>query len=471
MTANLPLLQIDGLEVHAAEGRLVGPVSLTLHAGQALTLLGESGAGKSLLAQAILGTLPHGLRATGRIVLGDEASDAGDTHARRRHWGRALSLLPQEPSLALDPTMRVGDQLAETHMLVGGKPRDAARQQTRHDLARLGLAHVEAAWPATLSGGMAQRLALAITRAGQAPVLIVDEPTKGLDPHWRDAIVAHLQDAMRQGCAVLTITHDIAVARALGGEAAVLRDGAIVEQTRAGTLLQQPQHAYTRTLIGADPENWPRKPAATRGAEVIRASGLAKRFGTQSLFRQFDLALHAGERVAVTGPSGSGKSTLGNVLLGLVRADAGRIDQPAHLARVRYQKLYQDPAAAFAPRRPLGLALEDLCRRHGLDRARIDPLMQRMRLRPALLARVPGAVSGGELQRFALLRALLLDPVFLFADEPTSRLDPVTQKDVVDLIVDVTAERGCALMLVTHDRALGEAIADRHIAFGGSHAA
>ncbi|WP_237380596.1 ABC transporter ATP-binding protein [Cupriavidus sp. SW-Y-13] len=466
MPDTLPLLRVDQLDISSADGRLVGPVSFSLLPGRALTLLGESGAGKSLLAQAILGTLPRGLRAAGRIVVGRESSDAGDVRARRQHWGRALALLPQEPSLALDPTMRVGHQLAETHALVGGKPRTEAWQHTLKDLGTLGLSHAANAWPSTLSGGMAQRLALAITRAGSAPVLIVDEPTKGLDPHWRDAIVAQLQDAMRQGCAVLTITHDIAVARALGGEVAVMRDGTIVEQASADTLLAQPQHHYTRTLIAADPLNWPRKPAAATGDEVIRATGLAKRFGAQNLFRQLDLSLHAGERVAVTGPSGSGKSTLGNILLGLIQADAGHVNQPGNVARVRYQKLYQDPTAAFAPRRTLGHALDDLCRRHRVDPARIAPLMQRLRLRPVLLTRLPGAVSGGELQRFALLRALLLDPVFLFADEPTSRLDPVTQKEVIDLIVDVTTERGCALMLVTHDRALGDAVAARQFVFG-----
>ena len=466
-----PLLRVERLEVigsetSAPQGRLLGPVSLALMPGRALTLLGESGAGKSLLAHAIVGTLPRALRASGSIMLADTTFDAMDIRARRAHWGRQIALLPQEPSLALDPTMRIGRQLAETHALVGGRSWAAAWCHAQHDLDALGLPDARAAWPVTLSGGMAQRVALTITRAGRAPVLIVDEPTKGLDHRWRDAIIAQLQAALREGCTVLTITHDVAVARALGGDVAVMRDGAIVEHAAADDLLGNPRHAYTRALVAADPQAWPARTAAPGGHEVLGASGLAKTYGTHELFRHLDLSLRAGERVAVTGPSGSGKSTLGNILLGLASADAGSVRQPSNVARVRYQKLYQDPASAFAPRRTIGRALADLCVHHQVDSARIAPLMRRMRLRDALLTRLPEAVSGGELQRFALVRVLLMDPVFLFADEPTSRLDPLTQKDVIDVMIDATTEHGCALMLVTHDPAIAANVAQRRIEIG-----
>lgn len=461
------LLRVDALTVGSATGPRIGPFSFNLVAGRALTLIGESGAGKSLLAHAILGTLPRGLRADGRITLGERQFAAMDVRARRAHWGRRLALLPQEPALALDPTMRLGRQLAETHALVGGQSWRAAWQQSAHDLAALGMPQAGGAWPGTLSGGMAQRAALAITRAGRAPVLIVDEPTKGLDPHWRDAVIAQLQAALREGCAVLAITHDLAVARALGGDVAVLRDGQIVEQGPAADLLHAPRHPYTGTLLAAAPDAWPARPHPATGDTVLRASGLAKQLGGRPLFRQIDLTLRAGERLAVTGPSGSGKSTLGNVLLGLLPADAGTVRRAPQLARERFQKLYQDPASAFAPARTMGRALHDLCARHRMPPSRIAPLMARMHLRPALLERRPTAMSGGELQRFALLRALLVDPVFLFADEPTSRLDPLTQREVIDLMVEATAERGCALMLVTHDAALARNVAARQVAIGG----
>lgn len=460
------LLEVDALTVDSDAQRLLQPVSFALHAGRALTLIGESGSGKSLLAHAIMGTLPGSLRAGGRIRVDGRTCAASDPASRRPMWGRQLALLPQEPWLALDPTMRVGRQLAETHARVGGHDAASAWRRTLHDLHGLGLAHAAQAWPGTLSGGMAQRVAFAITRAGGAPVLIVDEPTKGLDRAWRDALVAQLQTALGQGCAVLTITHDLAVARALGGEVAVMLDGRVVERGEAASLLAAPAHAYTRALIAAEPANWRLPPApAPDGAEVLGARGLHKRFGQRELFRSLDVSLRRGDRLAVTGASGSGKSTLGNVLLGLVRPDAGSVHRPATVANVRYQKLYQDPAAAFAPRLPIGRALDDLAALHGIDRQRVAPLLARLKLAPALLGRRPDAVSGGELQRLALLRALLLDPAFLFADEPTSRLDPVTQQDTIALILEAAAQTGAALMLVTHDADIAASVSERRIAF------
>lgn len=461
-----PLLAVDALSVASADGQLLAPVSFTLEAGRALTLLGESGSGKSLLAHALMGTLPRGLRAGGTLTVDGRRCDAADPATRRAMWGRQLALLPQEPWFALDPTMRVGRQLAETHALAGLGNAQAWRRAL-HDLHGLGMAHAAQAWPTTLSGGMAQRVAFAITRAGGAPVLIVDEPTKGLDRVWRDELVARLQVALGEGCALLTITHDIAVARALGGDVAVMLDGRLVERGDAAAVLGAPGHAYTRALVAAEPANWPAVRAPSPGGdEILRACGVSKQFGDRSLFRSLDVTLHAGERLAVTGPSGSGKSTLGNVLLGLVAPDAGTVHRPDRIEKVRYQKLYQDPAGAFAPHASIGRALEDLAALHRIDRTRIAPLLKRLKLAPHLLARRPGAVSGGELQRFALLRALLLTPAFLFADEPTSRLDPVTQQDTLALTLEACAETGAALMLVTHDEEIAARVSDRRMAIG-----
>jgi peptide/nickel transport system ATP-binding protein len=197
---------------------------------------------------------------------------------------------------------------------------------------------------------------------------------------------------------------------------------------------------------------------------VVEGAGLAKRYGPQRLFAGIDLALGAGEVVALTGPSGTGKSTLGNMLLGLVPPDAGTVRRRGGLSAFALQKLYQDPLAAFAPAMTLGDALAAVIRRHRLDPALATRLRERLRLAPALLARRPDQVSGGELQRFALLRALLLDPALLFADEPTSRLDLVTQAEVMALLREVVAETGMALLLVTHDAAMAGKVARRGVA-------
>lgn len=199
---------------------------------------------------------------------------------------------------------------------------------------------------------------------------------------------------------------------------------------------------------------------------MLVASGLGKARGGKHLFSNIDLSVQPGEIIGVTGPSGSGKSSLGDILLGLLPPDAGYVSRAEGVVRHRYQKIYQDPPSAVAPRVTIRRTLTDLVALHGLKESAILPLMQRLRLNPSLLNRRRGEVSGGELQRFALLRVLLLDPVFLFADEPTSRLDPITQQETIALLVELAREKGCALLIVSHDTALIEKACDHSIAIG-----
>lgn len=468
------LLDVNGLAVRVddAAGRLlVDEVSFRLEPGQVLCLLGESGSGKSLLAQAVMGTLPAGLRAQGSIGLAGSVTPAGRTQARRAAWGRRIALLPQEPWAALDPTMRAQAQVAETHRFVRGLPAPEAAAAARQDLARLGLAAAAGHLPHQLSGGMAQRVAFAATTAAGAPVLIVDEPTKGLDASLRDQVVALLQGVLAGGGALLVITHDVAVARALGGRVAVMRDAQVLEMGEAAQVLAAPAHAYTRALLAAEPARWPARPPAPAAppgsAPLLRAHGVTQRFGAQLLFENLDLAVHEGERVALVGPSGCGKTSLGNVLLGLQRPAAGRVERRPGSPPHGMQKLYQDPLAAFAPRLVLRQALHDLLQRHRLPAAAVPPLLQQLGLDDALLDRRPAQVSGGELQRIALLRLLLLQPVLVFADEPTSRLDPLTQQQTMALLTSTLAASGGALLLVTHDADLAEKVADRCIGVHG----
>jgi peptide/nickel transport system ATP-binding protein len=461
-----PLLQAANLSIHG-EGVSIDPVDFSLAPGGRLTLLGETGSGKSLIAQAIMGTLPKGLSAQGELTIEGQGYAAAEGVARRALWGRRLALLPQEPWHALDPTMASGAQVAESHRYLGGLGRRRAREAARRDLAGLGLAGAEGRLPGELSGGMAQRVAFAAASAGGAPIVIADEPTKGLDAPRRDAVVELLAGTPARGGALLTITHDIEVARRLGGEVIVLRQGGVVERGPAEQLLSAPRSDYARRLLEAEPARWPAPPPspAAGGEPVVEARGLAKRRGDRELFRDLDLSLKPGEIVGVVGPSGCGKSTLGDLLLGLTGTDAGEVTRaPGH--RLGFQKLYQDPPAAFSPHWTLARLLEDLVRRHRLDRVAIAPLMARLGLDQALLERRPGEISGGELQRFAILRVLLMEPRFLFADEPTSRLDPITQRDTLALLVELARERHCAVMLVSHDPALIERVCDRRLVLG-----
>lgn len=452
------LLSVEGLSVQVGAQPLLRDVSFALGPGEALTLLGESGAGKSLLAQAVMGNLPGALRAGGTVTVAGARSRAQDLSARRHLWGRTLALLPQEPALALDPLMRIAPQLRETHALVRGADASAAGDAAGRDLEAAGLAHAARQYPWQLSGGMAQRAAAAVARAGGARVLLADEPTKGLDAHWRDRTVDTLRQVQRDGGCVVVITHDLRVARALGGRLIVLRAGEVVEQGDTHAVLSSPRHAFTRRLVDADPARWPRRPAAARGESVLTARGLARRFGDRTLFAGVDLDLRRGDRLVVRGASGTGKSTLGNVLLGLLPPDAGEVRRSVGLPPTALQKLYQDPAMSFAPTATLERSLRDAAGRHGAAWTAVLSRLERLGVLPALLARRPGEVSGGELQRIALARVLVARPALLFADEPTSRLDPVSQQEAMTVLLDAVDECGAALLLVTHDDDLADAV-------------
>lgn len=197
---------------------------------------------------------------------------------------------------------------------------------------------------------------------------------------------------------------------------------------------------------------------------MLAAANLAAERGGRRLFEGLDLTIGAGEWVAVTGPSGCGKTTLGNVLLGLLLPAGGEVRRRGGLARTRYQKLYQDPVATFAPRLALRTALAEAATLHGVPWTEVAAALDRLRVPDALLDRRPDQVSGGELQRIAIARALLPDPVFLFADEPTSRLDPITQQETMAALREVSTERGLAVLLVTHDQAMARKVAGRQLA-------
>lgn len=447
---------------------LVDVADLRIEPGRALTIVGESGSGKSVLAHALMGTLPRELAAEGALVVGATRFDLADRDGRRRLWGRELALLPQEPALALDPTMRVRAQVAEG--APGWHPRDRASLRTADaHLAGLGLGHAGAAYPHTLSGGMAQRVAYAAATIGGARVLVVDEPSKGLDPDARDHLAGLLRAHVDGGGLLLTITHDLRLARALGGDVLVMRDASVVEAGPVEQVLTAPAHAYTQRLLGAEPGRWAfgwmrhGVPPVAVGEPLVVADGIAKAYGEDALFRDLSLRIHADERWALTGPSGVGKTTLGNALLRLTPVDAGTVVHGAATRDGRIQKLYQDPGLSFPRRVPLEAALRDVLRRHRVDDARLQALLDEVGIPRDMLRRRPGQVSGGELQRIAIVRAMLPRPVLVLADEATSRLDLATQEVTTDLLVRELAGSGCALLLVTHDDELATAVADRRL--------
>lgn len=450
------LLTLKHLSVHAGEQCLLQPISLELHQKERLVILGQTGAGKSLIAQAIMGNLPKQLSISGELHLLGQAIN--DQALQRCLWGKQISLLPQEPWNSLDPLMPVKDQLANTYHLVAEHSKQAAEEQARKRLHSLGLGQSGHQRVHELSGGMAQRVALACAMAGEATLLLADEPTKGLDTSRRDQVVQQLLTQTEDG-ALLLITHDVEVARQVDGRVLVIKDGQLVEEGTSKTIFLQAKHPYTRSLIAADPQHWEKSHSAdnkqsidTTPSPVLTIDQLAIGRGNHQLLKDLSLNIHSGEVIGVVGDSGCGKSTLGDTLLGLIPALSGTITRHSQTNTHRWQKLYQDPTAAVAHSVSLNVLLHDLVKRYGIKTDDINVLMERLKLNDALLQRSASNVSGGELQRFCLLRVLLLKPVFLFADEPTSRLDPITAKEVSALLVDVAKETHCSVMLVSHDQ-------------------
>ena len=448
------LLKLTNVAVYVDDTCLLEPISLELKQGEPLTILGQTGSGKSLLAQAIMGLLPDGLTVSGEI---ETFGKVMTTAERQALWGRDMVMLPQEPWHSLDPLMKGVDQVKEVYRFVRGNSPEEALTIAEEDLDHVGLAGNGHKRPDELSGGMAQRLAIAAATAGGAHVILADEPTKGLDVSRRNGIVCLLQARSELG-SLLTITHDVAVARQLGGLLLVMKEGRLVEKGEAANPLASPQDPYTRELIAAEPSAWSDIAPQIRQAsadDLLVADKLTLERGGRVLFEDLSFTIKRGEVVGIVGDSGCGKSSLGDALLGLLSISAGSIVRTNNTAKsFQWLKLYQDPPSAFSSSVSLGQLLNDLVALHDIDKARIAPLMARLRLPVGILERDCLSVSGGELQRFAILRALLLDPVFLFADEPTSRLDPITAKEVTALLVELATEADCAVLLVSHDPAL-----------------
>jgi microcin C transport system ATP-binding protein len=485
-----PLLSVRDLRIGFGDKMVVQGVSFDIRPGEKLALVGESGSGKTITAMSLLRLVPQAW-ATGRAVLDVAPEGPRDLltlpeRTLRGIRGQDVAVIFQEPMTALNPLFTVGDQIAEVVELHQALSRAQAWQRAVELLDSTGIPEPERrarSFPHQLSGGQRQRAMIAMALACEPKLLLADEPTTALDVTLRQQILDLLADLQRRhGMAVLMITHDLNLVRSFADRVAVMEHGVLVEQGAVAEVFAHPRHAYTRKLLDSRPvrdviEPVPQAPALMQ-ARGLRVSYPVPRPGILGWFKpgEFvavkgaDWCLRAGQTLGVIGESGSGKSTLALAALGLQPASgvlqvqgqtwAFKAKADKHLRRV-VQVVFQDPFSSLSPRMTVGeLVGEGLDIHHpGLDdRQRRERVLGTLadvglseQMFPCLLERYPHEFSGGQRQRLALARALIVEPSVLVLDEPTSALDVTIQKQVLALLQRLQRERGLSYLLITHD--------------------
>ena len=460
---------------YGADSRVLRDVTLRVADGERLALLGPSGRGKSTLALLLAGYLPL---QQGTITL-DGAPLPKDCY-------NPVQLIYQHPEKAMDPRWKVGDTLREAWDVpeelltaIGAEPNWLTR------------------WPHELSGGMLQRVLCAMADVGEPEWILADEPSKGLDPVVRQMVADNLKFlAARADASLLLITHDIPLARQLAAYVVVMQEGRIVEQ---GTnVWEHPSHPYTLAYFAAQPELLAAKKnadtvpvrvgepsaAALHTSAVLTAEGVTKFMrdrATGKMMRILDgctLSVAEGRAVGLEGKSGAGKSTLVRALLGLIRPDGGTVQWNGRdlctLSRAdmrsfrrHVQLVAQNPEQAFDPRLTIAASLAEvfaihpaLCAEGRTVRERIADGLAAVELTERVLARQPHELSGGELQRAAIARALSTEPQILLLDEPTTMLDVSIQAQIMELLMRLREERQLGMLLISHDRPLLRYFAD-----------
>ena len=478
----------------------VREASLTVGRGECVGVVGESGAGKTQLFLATLGLLPPTARVMGSACLGSAPLIGRPQRELDRVRGARIGVVFQDPMTSLTPHLRIGEQIAEPIVRHCGV---SWRQARRKALALLDRVRVPDAaqrmrqYPHELSGGLRQRVMIAIALACEPELLIADEPTTALDVTIQAQILALLTELKREsGMAMVLITHDFGAVAGVADRVAVMQAGRIVELDTAAAVLKAPRHEYTRALLGRvltlDPMPAPR-PAAAGGGVVgaretaLAISSLAVTYphrdawhggGELHALRDVSLELGAGEALGVVGESGSGKSTLVRAALQLIRPAAGRItwmgrslSQLPHgeLRRLRrdLQIVFQDPLASLDPRMTVGeIVAEPLSvhepRLDGGTRERlVTQMLARVGLSTEMASRYPHELSGGQCQRVGIARAMILRPRLLVCDEPVSALDVSVQAQILELLSGLKSEHGMSILLVSHNLAVVSRLCDR----------
>jgi peptide/nickel transport system ATP-binding protein/glutathione transport system ATP-binding protein len=502
-----PLLAVEDLSVEFRSPRrtlqAVRGLSFTMAPGETVAIVGESGSGKSVTALSIMRLIESegGTITGGRIHLQRGPGEVSDlirlpAAELRQLRGNTISMIFQEPMTSLNPVLRIGEQLAEVLMLHQGTSRQAALVMARRMLDRVRIPEAESRlrqYPHELSGGMRQRVMIAMALLCRPRLLIADEPTTALDVTIQAQILSLIRELQQEiGMAVLFITHDLGIVAEIAERVIVMRNGERIEQNDVASLFARPRQAYTRALIDAVPrlgqERGP-PPPAIEEAPVLAVKGLVKRFpirkgvlkslvGHVHAVENVSFELGRGETLALVGESGCGKSTTARVLMKLLEPTAGSIRvvgqdvtglSPRAMRPVRreIQMIFQDPYASLNPRLSAlelitePLAIHEPSIKAGERRERAAALLRRVGLEDEHLDRFPHQFSGGQRQRLSIARALCLGPKIIVADEPVSALDVSVQAQVIELMRDLQAELGISYLFISHDMGVVERMSHR----------
>ena len=464
-------------------------VDIHVNAGETVAIVGESGSGKSQSMMAAMGLLASNGRTDGEVIYEDRNILGLPIRQLNKVRGRKITMIFQEPMTSLDPLYTIGRQLAEPMVVHGGLSWKAARAKALDLLKLVNIPEPERkikAYPYEMSGGQRQRVMIAMALANDPDVLIADEPTTALDVTTQAQILDLLADLQKRlGMAVIFITHDLGIVRRIADRVYVMKTGEVVESGETARIFSQPEHAYTRMLLDAEPTGR-KAPVPDSAPVVLEAQRVGVEFELASGFlapshvlRAVDgisFSLRKGQTLGIVGESGSGKSTLGRAILNLLPATGRvvfhgkRIDELDRAAmrplRKDMQLVFQDPFGSLSPRMTVGQIISEGLKVHepSLSAQERDDracrALEEVSLDPVMRNRYPHEFSGGQRQRIAIARTMVLKPELVVLDEPTSALDRTIQKQVVDLLKDLQKANGLTYLFISHDLAVVRAIAD-----------
>jgi microcin C transport system ATP-binding protein len=490
------LLEVKDLSVAFRQGGkallAVDKVSFTLKKGETLALVGESGSGKSVSALSILKLLPYPAaeHPSGSIKFKGKELMAANERELRAVRGNDITMIFQEPMTSLNPLHSVERQIGEILELHQNLNGAAARERIISLLTKVGIRDPETRlqdYPHQLSGGQRQRVMIAMALANNPDLLIADEPTTALDVTVQAQILKLLKELQAEyGMALLLITHDLGIVRHMADIVCVMQKGHVVETGNAKTVFANPQHAYTKMLLSAEPKGQPPK-SDTSAPVVLETKDLKIWFPIKrGFFRKtvghikavdgLDTIVRTGQTLGIVGESGSGKTTLGLAVLRLISSEGSitfqgqRIDglnsKEMRPLRKDMQIVFQDPFGSLSPRLSIlqiveeGLLVQGLLKSADERRAHVANALTEVGLDPSTMDRYPHEFSGGQRQRIAIARALALNPKFIMLDEPTSALDMSVQAQIVDLLRGLQAKHGLTYLFISHDLKVVRALAN-----------